>query len=74
MKESKANESGLLRTMGEKISEIHRLAEELKELGEGMPVVEKNARCILGFTHALKFGISDVVEIMDNKGESPWGT
>ena len=53
--------------MKKKISEINQLAEELKEIGKGMPVVEKNARCILSFTHALKFGISDIVEVMDNQ-------
>ena len=31
----------------EKIEEIERLALQLKEMGKGMPVVEKNARSIL---------------------------
>ncbi len=52
-----------LREMKEKIEEIDRLVLELKELGAGTPVVEKNAQCILSFTHVLKFGISDLVEI-----------
>ena len=67
MKENKESEINLIKTMKKKISEINQLAEELKEIGKGMPVVEKNARCILSFTHALKFGISDIVEVMDNQ-------
>jgi len=54
-----------LRKMKEKIEEIDRLVFELKELGAGTPVVEKNAQCILSFTHVLKFGISDLVEIRE---------
>ncbi len=68
MDKEKEGEIQLLGTMKEKIEEINRLAGELKELGEGIPVIEKNARCILSFTHALKFGISDIVEVMDRKG------
>ncbi len=49
----------------EKIEEIERLALQLKEMGKGMPVVEKNARSILSFTHVLRCGISDPVEVYD---------
>ena len=52
-----------LREMKEKIEEIDRLVLELKDLGGGMPVVEKNARSILSFTYVLRFGISDLVEV-----------
>jgi ABC-type lipopolysaccharide export system ATPase subunit len=59
---------GRLREMREKIEEIERLVLELKELGEGVPVVEKNVRAILSLTYVLKFGISDVAEIIDKEG------
>ena len=36
---------------------------DLKELGKGIPVIEKNTRCLLSFIHALKFGISDVADV-----------
>jgi hypothetical protein len=60
---------GRLRYMREKIEEIERLVLELKELGAGVPVVEKNARAMLSLTYVLKFGISDVAEIMDKEEE-----
>lgn len=65
----KENEINLIKAMKKRIEEINRLTEELKVIGKGIPVIEKNARCILSFTHALKFGISDIVEVMDNQGE-----
>jgi len=69
MEENKENEISLIKSVKKRIEDINRLTEELKEIGKGMPVIEKNARCILSFTHALKFGISDIVEVIDNKGE-----
>ena len=54
---------GRLREMREKIEEIERLVLDLKELGKGMPVIEKNVRSIQSFIYVLKFGISDVAEI-----------
>ena len=56
---------GRLREMRDKIEEIERLVLELKELGEGVPVVEKNVQAILSLTYVLKFGVSDVAEITD---------
>jgi len=54
--------------MSEKIEEIERLVLELKELGKGVPVVEKNVRAILSLTYVLKFGIiPDVAEITDKR-------
>ena len=61
--ESRDNEMGLLKEMKQKIEEIERLVFELKDLGRGMPVVEKNTRSILSFTHVLRFGISDLAEM-----------
>jgi len=60
-----AKEMGLFRDMKQKIEEIERLAIQLKEMGKGMPVVEKNARSILSFTHVLRCGVSDAVEVYD---------
>jgi hypothetical protein len=51
-----------LQEMKSKIEAIEKLALELKGLGEGLPVIEKNARNILSTTYCLKFGISDVVD------------
>ena len=53
-----------LREMKGKIEGIEKLALELKGLGEGLPVIEKNARNILSATYCLKFGISDVVDTL----------
>jgi len=58
-------EAGALKEMKKRIDRIEGAAGELKELGDGVPVVEKNVRAILGLTHALKFGISDLVDMMD---------
>ena len=63
--EVRDNEMGLITDMKQKIEEIERLVFELKDLGRGMPVVEKNARSILSFTHILKYGISDLIEVSD---------
>ncbi|GAF90469.1 unnamed protein product [marine sediment metagenome] len=57
------NEMGLITDMKQKIEEIERLVFELKDLGRGMPVVEKNTRSILSFTHILRFSISDLAEM-----------
>ncbi len=57
------NQMRLLKDMKGKIEEIERLVLELKDLGRGMPVVEKNAQSILSFTHVLRFGISDLAEV-----------
>ena len=54
-------ESALLKDMKARIDEIERLALELKDIGRGLPVIEKNVQCILSFSYALRFGISDLV-------------
>ena len=56
------HQTNLLKAMCGKIEEIERLTLELKDLGKGMPVVEKNAQGILSFTHVLRFGVSDLIE------------
>jgi len=58
-------EASVLREMKKRIDDIERAAVELKELGDGIPMVEKNVRAILSLTHVLKFGVSDLVEMMD---------
>ena len=62
----------LLREMNVRVEEIERLVLELKALGAGVPVVEKNAQSILSFVNVLKFGISDVAEIKGNQGGHEW--
>ena len=54
-------ESALLKDMKARIDEIERLTLELKDIGRGLPVIEKNVQCILSFSYALRFGISDLV-------------
>ena len=54
-----------LRQMKDRIDQIDRLAQDLQSLGEGVPAVEKNSRNILSAVYALKFGISDIVDIHD---------
>ncbi len=46
-----------------KIEEIEQLAGELNELGQCIPVVEKNAQILLNITYVLKFGIPDIAEV-----------
>jgi hypothetical protein len=53
----------LIKIMKQRIEEIEVLVLELKDLGRGMPMVEKNARSILSFIHVLTFGISDLAEV-----------
>jgi hypothetical protein len=63
MDKTKEKEQALLGEMREKIEGIERLALELKALGSGVPVVEKNAQAILSLTYVLRSSISDVAEI-----------
>jgi len=52
-----------LKDMKTKIEQIEKLTLELKHLGDGIPVVEKNVQCFLNTAYVLKFGIADVAEI-----------
>ena len=54
-------ETALLEKMKERIEEIDRLALELKTIGQGLPVIEKNVQGLRSFTYVLRFGISDLV-------------
>ena len=53
-----------LKEMKIKIEAIDRLARELADTGRGLPVIEKNVQGILSFTHALRFGISDIADLL----------
>lgn len=59
----RSKKNTILQEMKAKIDRIEELALELKELGQGVPAVEKNSRDILSATYNLKFGISDIAEI-----------
>jgi len=56
-------DGALLEEMKARIEGIEKLARELRALGGGVPVIEKNTRCILSITYALEFGISDIAEV-----------
>ncbi|MBN1105649.1 MAG: hypothetical protein JXL84_19730 [Deltaproteobacteria bacterium] len=56
----------MLKEMKERIDQIEALVLELKKLGEGVPMVESNARCLLSYVWALKFAISDAAEVSGN--------
>lgn len=58
-----ATQREVLQQMKTRIEQIEKLGLELKELGQGVPVIDKNTRNILSAVYVLKFGISDVVEI-----------
>jgi hypothetical protein len=53
----------MLKEMKDRIDQIEALVIDLKKLGEGVPVVERNARCLLSYVWALKFAISDVADV-----------
>jgi hypothetical protein len=44
------------------IDQLETLLFDLKEKGQGLPVVEKNVRAMLSFVRVLQFGISDLAE------------
>ena len=52
----------LLQKMKSKIDQIENLSYELKKLGPGIPVIEKNVQGLLNTVYVLKCGISDVAE------------
>jgi hypothetical protein len=58
-----AQEKTSLQEMKSKIDEIEKLARELNDLGQGVPVIEKNVENLLNTVFVLKFGISDIAEI-----------
>ena len=69
------NTDAVLREMKAKIDGMEALARELWALGGAVPVIEKNVRCVLSLTHALRFGISDIAEMEEqplNQGGLQW--
>jgi len=52
-----------LQEMKLKIEQIEKLAWELNDIGQGIPVIEKNVQNFLNTVFVLKFGISDITEI-----------
>jgi len=56
----------MLKEMKDRIDRIEELVLDLKQMGEGIPVIEKNTRCLLSYLWALKFGISDVADVSQN--------
>ena len=58
-----SQEKTSLQEMKSKIDEIEKLALELNDLGQGIPVIEKNVEHFLNTVFVLKFGISDIAEI-----------
>ncbi len=58
-----SQEQTLLQEMKSKIEQIEKLALELNDLGQGIPVIEKNVDHFLNTVFVLKFGISDIAEI-----------
>ena len=52
-----------IQKMKSKIEQIEKLARELNDLGQGIPVIEKNVENLLNTVFVLKFGISDIAEI-----------
>jgi uncharacterized protein YoxC len=59
----KSQQKTLLHEMKSKIDEIEKLARELNDLGQGIPVIEKNVDHFLNTVFVLKFGISDIAGI-----------
>ena len=55
-----------LKEMNAKIAEIEIRINELRNLGAGVPAVEKNTRNMLNCIYVLKFGISDIVDTENN--------
>lgn len=45
------------------IGQLEELTFELKQMGQGIPAVEKNSRSILSAVFNLKLGISDIADL-----------
>jgi len=54
-----------LKGMGAAVEQIEQLTYKLKELGAGIPAVEKNSRIILSVVNILKLGISDPADLIN---------
>ncbi len=54
--------------MKEKIDKIEKDSLELKEMGQGVPAIEKNCQSILSAVYILKFGISHIADMETEDG------
>ena len=61
-----ANLAALYKGMSEKVVQIEQLALELREMGQELPVIQQNTRAILAFTHALRFGVIDPAQVLED--------
>ena len=52
-----------LKKLATKITDIEMRINELRDMGAGLPAVEKNTRNMLNCIYVLKFGISDIVDL-----------
>ena len=59
-------ENMILKEMQSSIESIEKHVLVLKDLGAGIPVVEKNSRILLSAVRNLKFGIVDTAAVMDH--------
>jgi hypothetical protein len=50
--------------MAKKITEIRKLAEELKQLGDDFPAVQRNLVRLLASTRMLELNVVDVKELL----------
>jgi len=57
-----------LRKIHDRIRELRRAAEQVREAGDRVPAVERNARRILGGIDMLERNICDLFD-----PEGPWG-
>jgi hypothetical protein len=56
-----------IKAMAGLIESLRHNAEKLKEIGAGMPVIEKNADRILADVKMLEININDVVEVLGER-------
>jgi hypothetical protein len=54
-----------IKAMSDIVHSLRQDTEKLKEIGAGMPVVQKNADRILADIRMLEININDVVEIVN---------
>ena len=64
--EIKETEMKQLNNMKKIIEEIDHLTNELAATGKGLPVIEKNVLGIQSFIHVLRFGITDIAELLES--------
>ena len=63
-----AHEINTLREMQVCLEQIEHFTSTLKNLGQGVPAIEKNSCMILSAIYNLKFGLSDVADILADQG------